>query len=91
MKHHILVHTLGAINAPHGLILIDAPLKLDDTRLWRSTLLNLGGGIDRLLINLDAHPDRTLGVRSMECTVVGHEKYGAGFQKSAKHIQSSEF
>ena len=35
--------TLGAINAPHGLILIDAPLKLDDTRLWRSTLLNLDG------------------------------------------------
>jgi cyclase len=72
--------TLGAINAPHGLILIDAPLKLDDTRLWRSTLLNLGGGIDRLLINLDAHPDRTLGVRSMECTVVGHENMAQVFR-----------
>ncbi len=65
--------TLGAINAPHGLILIDSPLKVDDTRMWRSTLLNLSGGVDRLLINLDAHPDRTLGARSMECTVVGNE------------------
>ena len=65
--------TLGAINAPHGLILIDAPLKADDTRTWRSTLLNLSGGVDRMLINLDAHPDRTLGTRSMECTVVGNE------------------
>lgn len=72
--------TLGAINAPHGLILIDAPLRVDDTRLWRSTLLNLGGGVDRLLINLDAHPDRTLGVRTMECTVVGHEKMAQVFR-----------
>lgn len=72
--------TLGAINAPHGLILIDAPLKADDTRLWRSTLLNLGGGVDRLLINLDSHPDRTLGARTMECTVVGHEKMAQVFR-----------
>jgi glyoxylase-like metal-dependent hydrolase (beta-lactamase superfamily II) len=72
--------TLGAINTPHGLVLIDAPLKVEDVRLWRSTLLNLGGGVDRLLINLDAHPDRTLGVRSMECTVVGHEKIVQAFR-----------
>lgn len=66
--------TLGVINNPHGLILIDAPIKGDDGRAWKSSLLNLGGGVDRLLVNLDAHPDRTLGVRAMECTVVGHEK-----------------
>jgi glyoxylase-like metal-dependent hydrolase (beta-lactamase superfamily II) len=66
--------TLGVINASHGLILIDAPIRVDDVRTWRSTLLNLGGGVDRLLINLDAHMDRTLGVRTMDCTVVGHEK-----------------
>lgn len=72
--------TIGAINAPHGLILIDAPIKMEDARLWRSTLLNLGGGVDRLLINLDAHPDRTLGARSMECTVVGHETMAQVFR-----------
>ena len=65
--------TLGAINAPHGLILIDAPLRQEDIRSWRSALLNQSGGVDRVLINMDAHPDRTLGARSMECTVVGHE------------------
>lgn len=65
--------TLAAINWPHGLILIDSPFRVDDTRSWRSALLNLGGGVDRLLINLDAHLDRTLGTRTMECTVVGHE------------------
>ena len=53
--------TLGAINWPHGLVLIDAPFRPEDTRSWRSALLNLGGGVDRVLVQLDAHPDRTLG------------------------------
>jgi nitrogen-specific signal transduction histidine kinase/glyoxylase-like metal-dependent hydrolase (beta-lactamase superfamily II) len=66
--------TLGAINWPHGLILIDSPFRPEDTRSWRSALLNLGGGVDRMLVNLDASVDRTLGTRGMECTVVGHEK-----------------
>lgn len=72
--------TLGAINWAHGLILIDAPFRAEDARSWRSALLNLGGGVDRMLINLDAHFDRTLGVRAMECTVVGHEKVAEVFR-----------
>lgn len=66
--------SLGAINWPHGLILIDSPFRVEDIRSWRSALLNMGGGVDRMLINLDAHPDRTLGSRAMECSVVGQEK-----------------
>ena len=66
--------TLGAINWIHGLVLIDAPFRQEDIRSWRSALLNLGGGVDRLLVNLDSHLDRTLGVRLMDCTVVGHEQ-----------------
>jgi len=66
--------TLGAISRPHGLVLIDSPFRVEDVRSWRAALLNLGGGVDRILINLDAHFDRTLGLRAMECTVVGHEK-----------------
>ena len=80
--------TLGAINAPHGLILIDAPLKVEDVRSWRATLLNLGGGVDRLLINLDAHPDRTLGARSMECTVIGHEIVAQTFRNRPTTFKS---
>jgi len=66
--------TLGAINWFHGLILIDSPFRAEDIRSWRATLLNISGGVDRLLVNLDAHFDRTLGSRAMECTVVGHDK-----------------
>lgn len=72
--------TLGAVNWMHGLVLIDSPFRQEDTRLWRSALLNLGGGVDRLLVNLDAHFDRTLGTRAMECTVVGHEKLAQVFR-----------
>ncbi len=72
--------TLGALNLKHGLILIDAPFLPDDIRTWRSSLVNMGGGIDRLLINLDAHIDRIMGARAMECTVVGHEDLALIFQ-----------
>lgn len=86
LANHVFIETsyagvtLGAINWSHGLILIDAPFRPDDTRLWKSTLLNLGGGVDRLLVNLDAHFDRTLGARSMDCTVIGQEKMAEVFR-----------
>ncbi len=66
--------TLGVINLPHGLIQVDAPPAPEDGRAWRAALLNLGGGAERLLVNLDAHPDRTLGARAMDCTIVAQEK-----------------
>ena len=66
--------TLGAINLAHGLVLIDSPLRMEDARSWRSALLNHGGGVDRMVVNLDAHIDRTAGIRAMDCMVVGHER-----------------
>lgn len=72
--------TLGAISFTHGLILIDAPLQPDDIRLWRATTFNMNNGIDRLLVNLDEHYDRTIGVRQVECMVAGHEKMNQLFR-----------
>ncbi len=80
MEDQYLGVTLGAINLPHGLIQIDAPPSLEDGRAWRAALLTLGGGAERLLVNLDAHPDRTLGARTMDCTVVAHEKVAQIFR-----------
>ncbi len=65
--------TLGAISLPHGLLLIDAPPRPEDVRSWRGGLLNLGGGVERMVVSLDAHIDRSIGARAMECTVVAHE------------------
>jgi glyoxylase-like metal-dependent hydrolase (beta-lactamase superfamily II) len=66
--------TLGGLVYSYGTIFIDAPLRPEDARSWRSTLLNQRGGANRLLINLDTHPDRTLGSRAMDCTIVAHQK-----------------
>ncbi len=66
--------TLGAMVYPHGVIMIDAPLRSEDARSWRSTLLNQRGGPNRLLVSLDAHPDRTLGTRALDCTIIAHQK-----------------
>jgi len=72
--------TLGVIALSHGLIQIDAPPAPEDARSWRAALLNLNSGVERLLINLDGHPDRTLGARAMECTIVAHEKTAETFR-----------
>lgn len=72
--------TLGAINLVHGLIQVDAPPAPEDARAWRAALLNLGGSAERLLVQLDAHPDRTLGARAMDCTVAAHEKTAQVFR-----------
>lgn len=72
--------TLGVIAQPRGLVQIDAPPAPEDGRSWRASLMGMGSGPERVLINLDAHPDRTLGVRAMDCTVIAHEKTAVAFR-----------
>jgi glyoxylase-like metal-dependent hydrolase (beta-lactamase superfamily II) len=72
--------TVGAIILPQGTILVDAPLRAEDARSWLNLLYNLGAKPNRVLVNLDAHPDRTLGARSMECTIIAHQKTAQVFR-----------
>ena len=72
--------TLGVIVQPRGLVQIDAPPSPEDGRIWRASLMGMGGGPERVLVNLDAHPDRTLGARAMDCTVIAHEKTAQAFR-----------
>ena len=72
--------TLGGLVYPHGTIMIDAPLRPEDARSWRSALLNQRGGANRLLVNLDAHPDRTLGDRVLDSTIITHQKAAQVFR-----------
>jgi glyoxylase-like metal-dependent hydrolase (beta-lactamase superfamily II) len=72
--------TLGAVILPQGTLLIDAPLRQEDARSWRAALVNQGGSANRLLVNLDAHPDRTLGARVLEATIIAHQKAGQVFR-----------
>jgi glyoxylase-like metal-dependent hydrolase (beta-lactamase superfamily II) len=64
--------TLGVLVFPDGVVMIDAPISPDDGRAWQKTIRELKGGIIRLLINLDSHPDRTLGARSANGSVLAH-------------------
>lgn len=72
--------TLGGLILNHGTIFIDAPLRAEEGRSWRMALQGLGGSANRLLVNLDAHPDRTLGARVMECTILAHYKTALVFR-----------
>lgn len=80
--------TLAAINWDHGVVLIDAPMRMEDIRLWRSAIFNLGGSMERLMINLDPHYDRTIGSRSMDCTIIGHEKMAGVFRNRPMTFKS---
>jgi glyoxylase-like metal-dependent hydrolase (beta-lactamase superfamily II) len=73
--------TLGALAISHSTILIDAPPCPEDARSWRAALRNLGSGVNRLLINLDDHYDRTLGVRTLDCAVMAHLDTAKIFQE----------
>lgn len=72
--------TLGALIFSHGIIMIDAPLRAEDARSWRSTLNSMASGANRVLVNLDAHLDRTLGARALEATIVAHQKTAQVFR-----------
>lgn len=72
--------TLGVIARQRGLIQIDAPPSPEDGRSWRASLMNLNSGPERVLINMDSHPDRTFGARAMDCTIIAHEKTAAIFR-----------
>ena len=65
--------TLGALLLPHGTIMIDAPLRAEDARSWRTALNNITSGSSRILVNLDSHLDRTLGSRALDCAIVAHQ------------------
>lgn len=77
---HYLGVTLGVIQQARGLIQIDAPPSPEESRSWRAALMSLSGGPERVLLILDAHPDRTLGARGMECTVIAQEKTAQVFR-----------
>jgi glyoxylase-like metal-dependent hydrolase (beta-lactamase superfamily II) len=72
--------TVGVVVYPQGVVAIDAPLKSEDSRSWRAAINHLRGGSGRLLVSLDAHPDRTLGARAQECTIIAQQKSALVFR-----------
>jgi glyoxylase-like metal-dependent hydrolase (beta-lactamase superfamily II) len=75
--------TLGAVIMPRGTLMIDAPLRAEDARTWKSVLLTQSRGTHRLLIHLDGHTDRTIGARHMDCTVIAQQNVLTTFENRA--------
>ena len=65
--------TLGAIVQPNRVVYIDAPLLPEHARLWRIAA-TARKKIPQQVILLDAHHDRTIGSRYLECTIIAHER-----------------
>jgi len=82
--------TLGAVTRDQGVLLVDSPIKPEDVRSWRSSVLNLSNGNTRLLVNLDGHVDRTVGTRAMDCIVVAQEKTTQMFRNRPTSIKPQE-
>ena len=63
---------LGLIETGNGLLLIDAPPRVEDGREWQSAIAELG--TPEYLALLDSHPDRTLGARIFDLRRIAHEQ-----------------
>lgn len=72
--------TVGALVYPQGIVMIDAPIRPEDTRAWRSAIITGRSSPNRYLVSLDAHPDRTLGARALEAVIVAHQKTAQVFR-----------
>lgn len=72
--------TLGAIISEESLLLIDAPLRPDDGREWLNTIRTEQSVAERKLVFLDSHPDRTLGGRALDSTIIAHQAVGKMFE-----------
>lgn len=79
IAHNIFIESsypgvvLGVLKLKHGVMMVDAPFRSQDQQSWQARVVNLGGGVDKVLVMLDTHIDRTLGISAMEANVLGHE------------------
>ncbi|MEX1071807.1 MAG: MBL fold metallo-hydrolase [Anaerolineales bacterium] len=89
IKNHIYYEssytgtTVGALLFSNDTVLIDAPLKPDEARAWLADLRKAGAKPRRLAINLDSHPDRTLGTQTLEAQVLAHKETARQFRRRA--------
>jgi glyoxylase-like metal-dependent hydrolase (beta-lactamase superfamily II) len=54
-----------------GLLLVDCPVRAEDSREWLAALADVGR--PRFLVALDYHPDRILGARSLDLPLIAHD------------------
>ncbi len=90
IKAHIYIESsfpgvsVGAICLPMGTVLIDSPLRPEDSQAWLASLKKIGAKYPMILINLDSHPDRSLGAQELHSPLLTHlEAAGESRQRAA--------
>lgn len=66
--------TVGAVRTPEGVVMIDVPITTKETQSWQTTCVRSGAGLNRLLVLLDDHPDRTAGGKQNRCPIIAQEE-----------------
>lgn len=64
--------SVGAVASRGRLLLIDAPIRVEDAREWVSQLSEKGR--PRSVALLDHHPDRVLGARGLDLPILAHDQ-----------------
>ena len=64
--------SVGAVASRGRLLLIDAPIRVEDAREWISQLGEKGK--PRSMALLDHHPDRVLGARGLDLPILAHDE-----------------
>jgi glyoxylase-like metal-dependent hydrolase (beta-lactamase superfamily II) len=64
--------SVGAVASRGRLLLIDAPIRIEDAREWISQLGEKGK--PRSMALLDHHPDRVLGARGLDLPILAHDE-----------------
>jgi glyoxylase-like metal-dependent hydrolase (beta-lactamase superfamily II) len=63
---------LGMVITTEGLLLVDCPLKVEETNEWLSIVGEYGK--PRYMVLLDAHPDRVLGARAIDIPIIAQDR-----------------
>jgi hypothetical protein len=62
---------IGVIASEDEVLLIDAPLLVDDVKQWLTEVEEIG--TVRYVALLDSYPDRVLGTRALDLPRIGHD------------------
>ena len=64
--------TVGAIFFSEGTLLVDSPLRPEDSHAWLAALSEHGIKDATMLVNQDSHPDRSLGAQELNRPLLMH-------------------
>jgi cyclase len=62
----------GVIRTEEGTVLIDSPIRLDDSHPWRSGSAHASHSALRFLVLLDTNYDRLLSAKGMDYVIIAH-------------------